>query len=284
MPRFYHYLQLMRLHRPIGILLLLWPTLWALWLANQGHPAIKLVLIFVAGVIVMRSAGCIINDYADRYFDRHVSRTQNRPLTSGMIKPRAALYLFGSLIILALLLVLNLNRLTIFLAVIGLVLAIIYPYTKRYINWPQFILGLAFAWAIPMVYAASQNTIPAVAWLLFTSAVLWPLAYDTMYAMADREDDRKIGLKSTAILFGKYDCAIIAIIQLSMILLLIWLGQLHELHWPFYSSLLIAAGLFVYQQYLLRLGQPKKYLQAFLNNQWVGLVIFLGVLGSYLIN
>lgn len=276
-----HYVHLLRLHRPIGILLLLWPTLWALWLANQGHPPLHLLIIFILGVIIMRSAGCVINDYADRDFDACVVRTQTRPLAIGVITKREALTLFSGLIIVAFILVLFLNFFTIKLSIVGLLLAIIYPYTKRYTYWPQLVLGCAFAWAIPMVYAASLNELPLQTWLVFLAAVLWPLAYDTLYAMTDRVDDVKVGIKSTAILWGNYARLIVGLIQVSVLLLLAFVGWQIQLSQYFYISLLISVLLFLYQQRLIVQYNPAQCFRAFKNNNWVGLIIFLGILLGY---
>ena len=277
------YLLLMRLHRPIGILLLLWPTLWALWIAGQGHPDLKVLIIFILGVVVMRSAGCVINDIADRNFDGHVERTKNRPLVTGQVSLREAVILFLLLCIVALLLVLQLNVFTIKLSFIGLALAIIYPFTKRYIYWPQFVLGLAFAWGVPMAFAAQLNTIPVIAWWVFLAAVLWPIAYDTMYAMADREDDKLIGIKSTALLFGQYDRLIIGFIQVLVLLLLLFIGWQLKLNFIYFISLLIALILVGYQQFLIKNREPKQCFRAFLNNNWFGLVVFLGFFISQLL-
>jgi 4-hydroxybenzoate polyprenyltransferase len=277
MNKFLNYLRLMRLHRPIGIFLLLWPTLWALWLAGHGHPDIKNITIFILGVVVMRSAGCVINDFADRNIDGLVARTRDRPLATRVVTTRAALGLFLILCLLALLLVLQLNLLTIELSVVALVLAIIYPFTKRYTHWPQIVLGAAFAWAVPMAFAAQTNTLPTTAWLLFLAALFWPVAYDTMYAMADREDDQKIGIKSTAILFGRYDRLWIGIFQLLVLALLSYVGLREHLGIIYFVALLLAASLAVYQQYLIKNRNPQNCFRAFLNNNWFGLVIFLGI-------
>jgi 4-hydroxybenzoate polyprenyltransferase len=271
----------MRLHKPIGILLLLWPTLWALWIAGNGSPDWRIVWLFVAGVIVMRSAGCVINDVADRNFDAHVARTKSRPLASKQVNVTEALVLFAGLLIIALLIVLQLNRFTIYLSFIAVLLAAIYPFTKRFTQLPQFILGAAFAWSVPMAFAAQTNSIPAVAWLVFLIALLWPVIYDTFYAMADRPDDLKIGIKSTAILFGKFDRVITMLLQILVILLLIVLGLWLSFTLFYYIGLLLAGLLFVYQQYLIKDRKPQQCFKAFLNNQWFGLVVFLAILVSY---
>ena len=279
--RLREYAILMRLNRPIGIYLLLWPTLWALLVAGEGRPDTKIVLIFVAGVVVMRSAGCIINDYFDRDFDRHVSRTRNRPLTAGRISPREALMLFGILCLLALVLVLQLNTLTIMLSFVGVLLAMVYPYMKRVTNLPQVVLGAAFGWSVPMAFAAQTGTVPPVAWLMFTATVLWTTAYDTMYAMVDRQDDIALGLKSTAILFGDADRAVIAGLQLSVLVCLVMIGFQAELGLFYYGGLVLAAALAIYQQRLIRFQERDGCFRAFLNNHWFGMVVFLGLLLDY---
>lgn len=280
--RFSQYAILMRWHRPVGILLLLWPTLWALWIAGHGKPDILLVSIFVVGAIIMRSAGCVINDIADRNFDGFVARTKDRPLANKKISMTAAVTLLICLCLCAFILVLFLNRLTILLAIIALLTTLIYPFMKRYIHVPQLILGIAFAWSVPMAFAAQTNSLPAICWLIFLIAVVWPVMYDTLYAMTDREDDLKIGIKSTAILFGNLDRFILAVLQLMLILLFILLGEILKLRFWYYTGIVCAAIFFIYQQYLIKDRNPKKCFQAFLNNQWVGLIIFLGLLIAYL--
>ena len=279
--RLLQYAYLMRFHRPIGIFLLLWPALWALWIAGNGRPDVKVVVIFVLGVILMRAAGCVINDYADREFDPHVERTKDRPIASGKVSPREALMLFAVLCLLAFLLVLQLNGLTIALSFIALFLAASYPFTKRITQLPQAYLGIAFGWAVPMAFAALTGTVPLIAWGLFLATVLWALAYDTMYAMVDRDDDLKIGVKSTAILFGRYDRWIIAGIQVAMLLILAWVGRSAGLGGWYYLGLFAAACFAVYQQYLIAGREKAKCFQAFLNNHWFGAVIFLGLLLDY---
>jgi len=275
------YVHLMRWHRPIGFYLLLWPTLWAVWIAGQGQPDIGITAIFIAGVILMRSAGCVINDYADRDIDPLVQRTQDRPLARGRIQPKSALILFAVLCLFAFGLVLFLNWLTIQLSLIALVLAIVYPFTKRYTHFPQVVLGAAFAMAIPMAFSAQTNQLPLLAWGLFVIVVLWTVAYDTLYAMVDREDDIKIGVKSTAILFAKADKLMIGLLQLSVLGGLFWIGQHQQFGVMFYVSLLLASFLAMYQQWLIRDRQTTACFEAFLNNHWFGLVIFLGIfLGS----
>ena len=277
------YAELVRLHRPIGILLLLWPALWALWLAGEGHPVTAVVWIFIAGTVLMRSAGCAINDYADRDFDGRVSRTKDRPLAAERIQPIEALLVFAVLSLLALLLVLQLNWQTVLLSFAALATAMLYPFMKRYTQVPQLVLGIAFGWAVPMAYTALTGAVPFEAWLLFVATVLWALIYDSMYAMVDREDDVRIGIKSTAILFGKKDRLIIGVLQISMLALLLWVGFLNERAWPYFFGLVVAAGFFVYQQWLIRERQPAACFQAFLNNNWFGLVIFIGIAADYLL-
>ncbi len=279
--RAYQYYLLTRMHKPIGIFLLLWPTLWALWVAAEGFPDWHVLIVFVLGVFLMRSAGCVINDYADRKFDPLVSRTRERPIAAGRVKPREALILFTVLCLLAFALVLTLNSLTIKLSVVGVVLAAIYPFMKRYTHLPQVILGMAFGWAIPMGFAAQMDAVPKVAWLMYVVNVVWSMVYDTMYAMADREDDIKAGVKSTAILFGDADRVIIAMLQGMMLLGLVLLGQQLELGAPYYLCLTVAVGLGVYQQYLIRKRQPASCFAAFLNNNWLGAAIFVGLALSY---
>ncbi len=275
------YALLMRLDKPIGILLLLWPTLWALWIAVDGAPDAWVVFVFVMGVFLMRSAGCVINDYADRNIDPHVARTKDRPLASGKINPDDALILFVVLSLAAFLLVLTTNWLTVGLSVVGAFLAGTYPFMKRHTYLPQIYLGLAFGWSVPMAYAAQTGEVPVLAWLLLLATVLWATAYDTMYAIVDRADDIKIGVKSTAILFGDADRVIIGIIQIMMLLILLMIGEHAELGFAYYLSLVAAAGLMVYQQRLIKDRDGMKCFKAFLNNNWVGVVIFVGILASY---
>jgi 4-hydroxybenzoate polyprenyltransferase len=273
--RFRAYAHLLRLHRPVGSVLLLWPTLWAVWLAGNGHPSFKLVILFTVGTFLMRGLGCVANDIADRNFDGFVERTKNRPLVTGAVTLQEALGLLLFLCFLALCLILQFNSLTIKLAFIGLVLTFIYPYTKRFTHWPQGVIGLAFSWGIPMAFAAQTNQVPAIAWLLFITASLWPLGYDTMYAMVDRHDDQKIGVKSTALLLGKNDRLFVAVLQFSFIVLLAYLGYWFKLNSFFYVGLSFASGLLLYQQYLIKDREPKRCFKAFFNNTWVGAFIFL---------
>ncbi|MDO8705968.1 MAG: 4-hydroxybenzoate octaprenyltransferase [Sulfuricaulis sp.] len=275
------YARLMRLHRPIGSLLLLWPTLWALWIAGQGRPGWHVFVVFVLGVLLMRSAGCVINDYADRNFDPHVERTRDRPIAAGRVRPRAALALFAALCLMAFALVLTLNRLTVLLAFVGAFLAATYPFIKRYTHLPQFYLGMAFGWGIPMAFAAQTNTIPAVGWVLLAANVCWAVAYDTAYAMVDREDDRRIGVKSTAILFGRYDRAMVFLFHLLTLILLAISGALSGLGLRYYAGLAVALGFALYQQRLLRDRARDDCFRAFLNNNWFGAAVFGGLLLNY---
>jgi len=272
----------MRLHRPIGIFLLLWPTLWALWIASEGQPDLHVLVVMVLGVVIMRSAGCVINDYADRDFDPHVARTLDRPIAAGRITPKQALMLFIGLCLIAFALVLTLNLLTIALSFVGLLLAVIYPFMKRYTYLPQVFLGAAFGWAIPMAYAAQTDSLPHIAWLLFIGNVLWSTAYDTMYAMTDREDDLRVGVKSTAILFGEADRVIIGIIQALLLIDLVIVGHQAALWTGYFVGLILAAGLMVYQQYLIRDRVPEDCFQAFLNNNWFGAVVFFAIALGYI--
>jgi 4-hydroxybenzoate polyprenyltransferase len=278
---FLQYAYLMRLDKPIGILLLLWPTLWALWIATAGEPPSQILFIFIAGVVLMRSAGCVINDCADREFDPDVLRTRSRPLASGKIAPKHALILAATLAAVAFLLVLFCNRLTIVLSFVGAALACIYPYLKRMTHLPQFGLSLAFTWGVPMAFAATTGTVSKAAWFLFLTAGIWPIIYDTMYAMVDRSDDIQVGIKSTAVLFDSMDKMIIGLLQTLFIVMLIIVGLTYRLHSPFYLSLLGVAGLFAWQQWLIRHRDPLGCLNAFRNNNWVGLVIFIGIYLSY---
>lgn len=272
------YSRLMRIDKPIGTLLLLWPTLWALWLADMAIPPLPVLLVFIAGVFVMRAAGCVINDFADRKVDGHVERTKHRPLASGAVTSREARLLFAVLALVAFALVLTMNLMTILLSVVGLALAWVYPFMKRYTHLPQVVLGAAFGWSIPMAWAAVSESLPLVCWLVFFANICWTVAYDTLYAMVDRDDDLKIGVKSTAILFGRFDKLIIGLLQLAMLLLMAWVGMLLQLNAAFYWTLMLAAALFVYQQKLIARRERPACFKAFLNNNYVGLVLFLGVL------
>jgi 4-hydroxybenzoate polyprenyltransferase len=275
------YWLLARFDRPIGTLILLWPALWALWVASAGKPDITVLIVICLGVVLMRAAGCVINDYADREFDPHVARTQQRPIAAGRVTPKEALIVFVLLCLAAFALVWLLNSYTVMLSFVAAFLAASYPFMKRYTQLPQAYLGIAFGWAVPMAFSAQLNSIPAVAWVMYLAVVLWALVYDTMYAMVDKEDDLKIGIKSTAILFGDYDRTIMAILQMIILMLLMAVGQLQQLSWLYYSSVLIAAGFFAYQQRLIFHRDKEKCFKAFLNNNWFGLVIFVGLLLDY---
>lgn len=272
--------QLARFDRPIGSLLLLWPTLWALFLAAEGMPNPRVMMVFVLGVIFMRAAGCVINDFADRNFDGHVKRTAQRPMPSGKVSEREALALFGLLVLVSFLLVLTMNTLTIMLSVVAVILAAAYPFMKRYTHLPQLVLGMAFGWSIPMAYAAQAGELPAVAWLLFAANILWTIAYDTQYAMVDRDDDVNVGIKSTAILFGRFDKMIVGLLQLGTLVLLIAVGAVEGLSQFYYWCLLLASSLFVYQQMLIRGREREPCFKAFLNNNYVGMLICVGIAAS----
>lgn len=276
-----YYIQLTRLDRPIGILLLLWPTLWALWVAAEGFPEPKILLIFLAGVALMRSAGCVINDYADRDFDGHVTRTQQRPLAQKKVGENEALVLAAVLTLIAFFLVLNTNLFTITLSFAAVLLAATYPFMKRYTHLPQVVLGAAFAWSVPMSYAAVTNELSRETWLIYVATLLWTVAYDTMYAMVDRKDDLKIGVKSTAILFGDADKFMIGILQILTLLPLLLLGNLLNLGVWYYLGLTVAAGLFLYQQWLIKDRVEALCFKAFLNNNWAGMAIFAGLFLNY---
>lgn len=280
MHRLQLYGQLARLNRPIGIYLLLWQTLWALWFAADGVPAPQVLVIFILGVVLMRSAGCIINDYADRHIDGHVQRTQSRPLVTGQLSSREALLLAGFLVLGAALLVLMTNRPTLLWAFGAVALAAVYPFTKRFTHLPQLFLGMAFSWAIPMAYSAQGVPISAVTWVLFLAAVCWIMAYDTLYAMVDRDDDLKIGVRSTAILLGDYDRIAVLLLQGLFWLGMLLAGAMTHSGWLYYVGLGVAAGLFLHQHRLIRDRERNACFQAFLNNHWVGLVVFLGVLAD----
>ncbi|MEW5010145.1 MAG: 4-hydroxybenzoate octaprenyltransferase [Cycloclasticus sp.] len=281
--KLYVYFLLMRLDKPVGILLLLWPTYWALWIAADGSPDGLVFTVFTLGVIMMRSAGCVINDYADRKIDPHVSRTKLRPIASGQVAPVEALQLFALLVLLSFLLVLLMNPLTIYLSFGGLFLAALYPFMKRHTHLPQVFLGMAFAWAVPMVFAAQTNAVPAVAWLLFIATVIWAVVYDTMYAMVDREDDLKIGVKSTAVLFAELDTLIIGFFQLLLLLSFYFIGQKVGLGLYYFLSLAVALLLMVYHQLLIKNREPAKCMAAFLNNNYLGLAVFVGIVLDYLL-
>jgi len=276
------YQQLMRLDKPIGTYLLLWPTLWALWLAAEGMPSWDLLLIFIAGVYVMRAAGCVINDFADRKVDGLVKRTQARPLATGAISAKSALVLFFTLCLIAFGLVSLTNLMTIKLSFVALLLAASYPFMKRYTHWPQLVLGMAFSWAIPMAFSAQTGAIPLTAWLTFAATVSMTVAYDTYYAMVDRDDDLLIGVKSTAVLFGDWDRTIIALLQGLTLVLLLWVAQIENLGLFFYLGLAIMAALFVYQFAITKQRQREACFKAFLNNHLASLAVWIGLVIDYL--
>lgn len=277
------YEKLMRLDKPIGILLLLWPTLWALWISSRGHPNLSIVWIFVLGTVLMRSAGCVMNDYADRRFDPHVERTRNRPLATGEVSGTEALALAALLSLMAFGLVLFLNPLTIQLSVVALLLAATYPLTKRFFALPQAYLGIAFGFGIPMAFAAQLGQVPELAWIILLANVFWALAYDTEYAMVDRDDDLKIGVRSSAIFFGRYDRLAIGVCYLFMLSLLCWVGLRVHLHWPYFLGLLLAAALAIYHLWLIRARARSACFKAFLHNNWLGAAIFAGLVANYAI-
>lgn len=275
-------IALMRLDRPIGIWLLLWPTLWAVWIAGDGHPSLSIVLIFTLGVVFMRSAGCVINDYADRHWDGEISRTANRPLVTGRVSAKEALLLFALLVGLSASLLLWLNRETFYWSLGALALATLYPFMKRYTYLPQVILGAAFSWAIPMAFVAQGKSPDALCWLLYSANLAWTVAYDTQYAMCDRDDDLKAGIKSTAILFGELDLLMIGLLQGLFLVGLFLLGQQLSLAWPWYAGLLLAFILFAIQAWQTRAREPQTCLDAFKNNHLVGLVVFIALLSGWL--
>jgi 4-hydroxybenzoate polyprenyltransferase len=271
------YFRLMRFNKPIGIYLLLWPTYWALFLSAGGWPDIDLLIIFTFGVIITRSAGCVINDYADREIDKHITRTRDRPITTGEISLKAALLLFIALGLIAFALVLLTNTLTIKISFIAIALAVLYPFTKRWTNLPQLILGLAFAMSVPMAFSAQTGTVPASAGWIFLATILWTLIYDTLYAMADREEDLKIGVKSTAILFAKYDQIFITLLQILLMLVFIKIGNLFDLGAFYDISLIIILIFMIYHQLLIKKGRKSDYFKAFINNHYIGMTLFLGI-------
>ena len=271
------YARLMRLDKPVGIYLLLWPTLWALFLAADGWPKLDLLLIFTLGVVLMRSAGCVINDYADRNIDKFIERTQYRPITSGEISATNALKIFFGLTSFAFGLVLLTNLLTMQLAVVAALLAILYPFTKRWTHLPQFVLGAAFAMSVPMAFAATNNFIPASAWWIFAATIIWTVIYDTMYAMSDREEDIKIGVKSTAILFATYDRLILGLLQIALILVFFKISEIFKMSIFFDISILLASTLMVYHQFLIKNREKTVCFKAFLHNNYIGMVIFIGI-------
>lgn len=279
--RFSEYVRLTRLDRPIGIYLVLWPTLWGLWIAAEGWPNPLVLVVFILGTVLMRSAGCAINDFADRKFDPHVSRTEQRPLARGAIKPIEAVAVFVVLCLISLALVLLMNRLTILLAIPGAFLAASYPFMKRITHLPQAYLGAAFGWAIPMAFAAQTGEVPLNAWIFFVANIFWAIAYDTMYAICDREDDLKIGVKSAAILMGRFDRIGIGLMQVLTLGMLAVGGLAFGLGWPYMLGLLAASGFALYQQYLIRDRDPRPSFQAFLNNHYFGMAVFAGIALDY---
>lgn len=279
--QFQNYLQLMRLDKPIGIWLLLWPTLWALWLAGEGKPDPGVFVVFMLGVVIMRSAGCVLNDFADRNIDPYVERTRMRPIASGAVAPMEALTLFVALALIAIGLAAMLNRPAQLLAVIGAGLTIVYPFIKRFISIPQFVLGAAFGWAVPMAFAAQTGETAQLAWLVFGTALIWAVIYDTFYAMVDRADDLKVGAKSTAILFGDADLFVIGGLQLLMLVALVFIGNMAELGFWYFASVVIAAMLMAWHQWLARDRKPAACFRVFLHNHYIGMIIFIGIVLHY---
>ena len=271
------YLRLMRFDRPIGIWLLMWPVLWAIWLASSGRPQAAVFVVFVLGTVLMRAAGCTINDWADRGYDPHVRRTKGRPIATGAVSTTEALTLFVLLMLAAFLLVLTQNPLTVQLAFGGAAFAVVYPFTKRWTHLPQVVLGAAFAWAVPMVYAATLDWVPREAWVLYIATLFWTTAYDTEYAMVDRDDDLRIGVKSTAILFGELDRFAIAVLQVAFLLALFLIGREARLGPAYFGGVWVAAGFLAWQQWLIRRREPEACFQAFLNNNYVGIAVFAGI-------
>jgi len=277
------YEKLMRLDKPIGIMLLLWPTLWALWISGRGHPDWITVWIFVLGTVLMRSAGCVMNDLADRHFDLHVERTKDRPLATGLVSTKEALLLAAGLSLVAFVLVLQLNRLTVLLSVAALFLAATYPFTKRFFSLPQAYLGVAFGFGIPMAFAAQIGQVSAIAWWMLAANVCWALAYDTEYAMVDREDDIRVGIRSSALFFGRFDVAAIMFFYATMLGILGWVGYRAHLHSPYFGGLAVAGGIAGYHYTLIRGRDRDACFRTFLHNNWLGAAIFVGLVAAYLI-
>jgi len=271
------YAQLMRLDKPIGILLLLWPMLWGLWFAAQGLPDLRILIIFVLGTILMRSAGCVINDYADRKIDPHVERTKNRPMAAGRVSSKEALLLAGGLSLSAFLLILPLNQLTILLSVPALFLAGTYPFTKRFFAMPQAYLGIAFSFGIPMAFAAQTDNLPPIIWILMLANLFWVIAYDTAYAIVDKPDDLKIGIQTSAITFGRFDVLGVMVCHACFIVIMLIIGQLQQMNLAYYAGLMVATGLIMYQYTLIRNRDRALCFKAFLHNNWVGMVVFAGI-------
>ncbi len=280
--RLHQYALLCRLHRPIGIYLLMWPMLWALWLAAEGIPDLRVLAVFLLGTVLMRSAGCAINDFADRRLDGHVARTRERPLAAGTVKPAEAVGVFVVLTLAAFALVLSMNALTVWLSLGGALLAFVYPFSKRYTHLPQVVLGATFGWAVPMAWAAQTGTLSRMTWLLYIAAILWAVIYDTLYAMADREDDLRMGARSTAILFGQHDRLIVGALQVLLLLTLVLIGVNAGLGPYYYIALLLGAALFDHHQWMIRDREPAACFAAFLHNNWFGLVVFAGIALDYL--
>ncbi len=276
------YVVLMRFDKPIGVLLLLWPTLWALWIAAEGFPSINNFMVFCVGVPIMRAAGCVINDYADRNFDGHVGRTQSRPIPAGKVSPEEALVLFSLLMLLAFILVLTLNKITIYLAFVGAGLTFLYPFAKRFTWFPQLILGLTFGWSIPMAFAAQLGSLSEITWLVYFTNLIWVVFYDTIYAMVDCEDDMKVGIRSTAILFGDADRFLIGIMQIMVIIGLTMIGTQLNFGMIYFTALGLVFALFTGQQMLIRQRDPDDCFRAFLNNNYVGMIMFIGIVSEYL--
>ena len=283
-PKLALYARLMRLDRPIGILLLLWPTLWALWIAGAGRPDAMVLLIFVVGTVLMRSAGCVINDYADRDFDGHVERTRHRPLATGAVSTREALLLAAGLSLVAFVLILPLHPLVLGMSVLGLFLAASYPFTKRFFAIPQAYLGIAFGFGIPMAFAALQHAVPGIAWVMLLANVLWAVAYDTEYAMVDRPDDLKIGIKTSAITFGRFDVAAVMLCYAGFLALMAWVGMAAGRGLPYFAGLAVAAGIAVFHWTLIRHRDRPACFRAFLHNNWLGATVFAGLAADYLLN
>jgi len=276
------YIQLTRLHRPIGILLLLWPTLWAVWIASKGHPAWLILVIFTLGTVLMRSAGCAINDYADRHIDKHVKRTQDRPLTSGKVTEHEALWIAAGLAVAAFLLILPLHKLTLLLSIPAVLLAASYPFTKRFLALPQAYLGIAFGFGIPMAFAATLGHVPPVAWVLLLANVFWAIAYDTEYAMVDRDDDIHLGIHSAALLFGKYEVIAVMSCYVITLLLLALAGLMAGLGTIYFAGLIVASGIALYHYQLIKDRSRDKCFAAFLHNSWFGAAVFAGVVANHL--
>ena len=277
------YAQLMRLDKPIGILLLLWPMLWGLWFAAQGLPDGQILVIFVLGTVLMRSAGCVINDYADRKIDPHVERTKNRPMAAGRVSSKEALLLAAGLSICAFLLILPLNQLTILLSVPALFLAASYPFTKRFFAMPQAYLGIAFSFGIPMAFAAQTDSLPPIIWILMLANLFWVIAYDTEYAIVDKPDDLKIGIQTSAITFGRFDVLGVMICHACFLAIMLIIGQMQQMNWAYYAGLVTACGLIAYQYTLIRNRDRALCFKAFLHNNWVGMAVFAGIALDFLI-